>query len=132
MDTPVTPLTRSDVAKLRPLDRRALLLELEAMVREEQLTVGDAVRLLRSTMLGMDRETFARAVKLSARAIAHLEDGRANPTMATLTRALAPFGARVAITFPRLEPAMPASEESARRRAALAASLAKSQRRKRR
>lgn len=132
MDAAVTPLKRSDVAQLRPLERRAILLEVEGMVRDGELTVGDAIRLLRSTMLGMDREAFARAVKLSPRAIAQLEDGDANPTLSTLTRALAPFGAKVAITFARLTPTELPNEDALRRRAGLAATLAKSRRRKRR
>lgn len=133
MDAPVTPLKKRDVGKLRPTERRDLLLELEALVRSGQLHLGEAVRLLRSVLLGMDRETFARAAKLSPRALANLEDRRdSNPRLSTLTRALAPFGARVVIAFPNLQPEEPAGEEAGRRRSTLLATAAKSRRRKKR
>lgn len=125
------PLTKEHVARMKPLERRALLDELSAMVATSELALGDAVRVLRSTVLGMDRASFARAVKISVRALANLEDDRAaNPRLETLTRVFKPFGATIGLVFPGMHDRAP-SEESEFRRAALRGALEKTRRRKR-
>ena len=82
------------MARLRPLERKALLDEMAAMV-----IAGE---------LGLDSQAFARIVKLSQRAIAKLEDDpRASPTLETLRRVFAPFGGTVTLTFPQVHDAEP-------------------------
>lgn len=126
-------MKRADVARLAPLERKALLEELAAMVSAGELDFGSAARILRSTMLGMDRKTFAHAVKLSASIIAKLEDEPdANPTLETLKKVFAPFGGKVALTFPRLEEPRPLDDDEKQRREMLRAALAKSKRQRRR
>lgn len=126
-------MKRADVARLTPLERKALLEELAAMVATGEIGLGDASRILRGTMLGMDRKTFARVVKLSASVIAKLEDEPdANPTLETLNKVFAPFGGKVALTFPRLEEPRPLDEAGKQRRAMLHAALAKTKRQRRR
>ncbi len=120
---------RDEIARLRPLERKALLDDLAAMVRTGELRLGDAVRLLRSAVLGMDRATFARTVKVSQRAIANLEDDPdASPRLDTLRRVFAPFGGTIVLAFPRMEEPAPPTEESEQRRAALLAALARNRR----
>lgn len=117
---------------MRPLERRALLEQLGRMVTAGELSLGDAARLLRSAVLGMDRATFARAVKVSQRAIAKLEDdAEANPTLETLQRVFAPFGATIGLVFPRMEEPPPLDEAGTRLRASLLASLEKARRKRR-
>jgi hypothetical protein len=80
----------------------------------------------------MDRGTFARAVKVSPRAIANLEDEPdANPTLETLTRVFAPFGARMGLVFPRMEPPPQLDEAARQRRAELLTMLARTRRKRR-
>jgi transcriptional regulator with XRE-family HTH domain len=117
---------------MRPLERKALLDEVAAMVIAGELRVGDAVRVLRSAVLGLDREAFAQIVKVSPRAIAKLEDDpRANPTLETLRRVLAPFGGTVTLVFPQVEETASLGEDRRQRRAAILAALAKHRRRRR-
>lgn len=93
-------LTREDIARMSALERAALLEEISAMVAENAMHHGDAVRILRHAVLAMDRATFAKAVKVSPRAIAELEDDPdANPTLRTLTKVFAPFGLKVGVRF---------------------------------
>jgi len=122
---------KRDLAARRPLERKAFLDDLTAMVAAGELRLGEAVRVLRSAVLGMDRATFARTVRVSQRAIANLEDDPdANPRLETLRRVFAPFGGRVVIAFPGMEDPAPHSEERAARRAALRAALTKNRRRR--
>lgn len=126
-------MKRADVARLTALERKALLEELAAMVATGELGLGDAARILRSAMLGMDRKTFAQAMKLSTSVVATLEDDpNANPTLETLNKVFAPFGGRVALSFPRLEEPQPLNDAEKQRREQLRAALAKSRRPRRR
>ena len=128
-----SPVKRADVARLTALERKALLEELAAMVASGELGLGEASRILRGTMLGMDRKTFARAVKLATSVIATLEDDpNANPTLETLNKVFSPFGGKVSLSFPRLEEPPPLGEAALQRRASLRSALAKSKRPRRR
>ncbi|AEI63557.1 hypothetical protein [Corallococcus macrosporus] len=126
-------MKRADIARLTALERKALMEELAAMVAIGELNLGDASRILRGTMLGMDRKTFARVVKLSTSVIAKLEDEPdANPTLETLNKVFAPFGGKIALTFPRLEAPHPPDDAEKQRREMLRSALAKSKRQRRR
>jgi DNA-binding XRE family transcriptional regulator len=126
-------MKRADVARLTALERKALLEELAAMVATGEFGLGDAARILRSTMLGMDRKTFAQVVRLSTSVVATLEDEpNANPTLETLNKVFAPFGGKVALSFPRLEEPRPLDDAERLRREMLRAALAKSRRPRRR
>lgn len=115
---------------MRPLERKALLDEVAAMVAKRELRMGDAARLLRSAVLGLDRAAFARAVGVSQRTLASLEDDPgANPTLDTLTRVFVPFGARIGLVFPSADEET-LSEEAERRRDELRAALVASRRRR--
>lgn len=103
------------------------------MVATSELSIGDAVRILRSTMLGMDRKRFARAVKVATSVLATLEDDAdANPRLQTLMKVLAPFGGRVGILFPRNDEPSPPTDGQKMRRDELRAALAMSKRPRRR
>lgn len=126
------PLNRDAVARMRPLERRALFEDIAEMVRTGELRLGDAARVLRSSVLGMDRPTFARAVKISVRALRMLEDDpEANPTMDTLNKVFAPFGGRVGLVFPRMREPPPTDEERDQRRQAIRTALVGTRRRRR-
>lgn len=125
-------MKRDEIARMTAAERSALLSEVAAMVQSGELRIGEAARLLRSGVLGMDRGSFGRAVKVSARALANLEDDpEANPTLETLSRVFAPFGGRMALTFPGMTPPAPLDEAARHRRAALLEALARSRRRPR-
>ncbi|MBZ4373766.1 hypothetical protein [Corallococcus sp. AS-1-6] len=124
-------VNRDDVARMRPLERKALLDEIAAMVAAGKLQIGDAARILRSGVLGIGRQAFAQVVKLSERAVAKLEDDpHANPTLDTLKRVFAPFGGAVTLVFPQVEDAESLGEDRRQRRAAILGALAKSRRRR--
>ncbi|NOK33664.1 hypothetical protein HMI49_10685 [Corallococcus exercitus] len=124
------PVNREDIARMRPLERKALLDEIVAMLMAGELRIGDAARILRSAVLGLDRQAFAQVVKLSERAIAKLEDDpHANPTLETLKRVFAPFGGTVTLMFPQVEDTESLGEDRRQRRAVILDALAKNRRR---
>jgi DNA-binding XRE family transcriptional regulator len=124
-------IKRADVARMRPAERKALLDELATMVASGELHLGEAARVLRAMVLGMDRQTFAQVVRVSPRAIARLEDDpRANPTVETLTRVFAPFGGKVSLVFPAMTEPEPLREEQQQVRTAIRDALARTKRRR--
>lgn len=125
-------MKRADVARMRPSERKALLDELATMVASGELHLGEAARVLRAAILGMDRRTFARVAKVSPRALARLEDDpRANSTLETLTRVFAPFGGKVSLLFPAMTEPEPLREEQQQIRTTIRDALARTKRRRR-
>lgn len=124
-------MKRDEIARMRPVERKALLEEIAAMVAEGDLRIGEAARVLRRSVLGMDRQRFAKVVKVSERAIANLEDDpEANPRLQTLMRVFAPFGGAVGLVFPRMEARPEPDAARTALRTTLVAALAKSRRRR--
>jgi DNA-binding XRE family transcriptional regulator len=119
-----------DVAGLGPRERRALFENIVAMVEARELTLGDAARLLRAGVLGLDRATFAKNVGISERSLASLEDDvDANPTLETLRRVFQPFGMALGLMF-KQSAREPPTEAVEQQRAALRAALAKARRKR--
>lgn len=115
-----------------PLQRKALLEDVAALVHSRQWRFGEAVRFLRAVVLRKNRESFARLVGLSQAALQKLEDRPdANPTLDTMNRMLRPFGGAVGLVFPRMEPPPEPTLDVEERRALLKAALAGTRRRKR-
>jgi DNA-binding XRE family transcriptional regulator len=124
-------VTPADFKKMTALERKAFLDELCAMVAAGDLRLGEAARILRRSVLGMDQVTFGRTVHLSDKAIRQLEeDPDSNPTLETLTRIFAPFGGKISLVFPRMQQAPPAGDERSRSREAIREALAKTRRRR--
>ena len=94
-------MKHADLRKLSSLERKALLEELAAMISEGELNLGEATRILRTVMLGMDRKVFA------------------------------PFGGKVGLLFPRLEEPPPPNAERLGRRERLRGALVAARRRPR-
>ena len=111
------------------MERKALLEELSAMMLSDALSIGEAVRFLRSTVFAMDRGRFAKLVKLSPRALANLEDDPdANPTLETLRKVFKPFGGTMGLVFPRMVEPPPLDEPRAALRKGIHQAVARNRR----
>lgn len=78
-------------------ERQALLEELQAGLRDARLTVGAAVRRLRTELTGLRQDQFARMCRISLNTLQQLEHDQGNPTVRTLNAVFGPFGMRVGI-----------------------------------
>lgn len=124
-------MKREDIAALRPLERKALLEDVAALVHSGEWRFGEAVRFLRAVVLGRTRQDFARLVGLSLAALQKLEDrADANPTLNTLNRVLRPFGGAVGLVFPGMQHQPLRDEEVERRREVLRSALHATRRQK--
>lgn len=86
-----------------PEQRREFLQAIRLMLRRRDVSLGQALRVLRSAYLRMDRTRFAEMTGVSRRELAKLETDVANPTVNTLDRVFRPFGMRVGIVSSRAE-----------------------------
>ncbi|MDF3932980.1 helix-turn-helix domain-containing protein [Pseudomonas citronellolis] len=78
-------------------ERDALIRLVAAAVADGSLSLGAAVKRLRTEVTGMKQATFARMCKISMRALNHLEHEDGNPTLATLEAVFRPFGLRMGL-----------------------------------
>lgn len=79
------------------LDRQAILAEVQEGLLHNTLSIGAAVRRLRTEITGLRQEQFARMCRISLRTLRQLEQDEGNPTMQTLNAVFNRFGMRVGI-----------------------------------
>jgi transcriptional regulator with XRE-family HTH domain len=121
---------RGGLGHLSPDERLARLTALSSAVRRGDLSLGDAVRFLRATYLGMSRARFAQLVGVSLTALAQIETDSGNPRLGTLERVLRPFGLRMTMHRPDEANHPPQSDDEYHRlRAELSAAVNANRRR---
>ncbi|MCY1395848.1 hypothetical protein D3C76_703320 [compost metagenome] len=77
--------------------RQAILDEVQAGLMTGDLSIGNAVKRLRTEVTGLKQEPFARMCKISLRTLRQLEQDDGNPTLQTLNGVFRLFGMRVGI-----------------------------------
>ncbi|POA83334.1 helix-turn-helix domain-containing protein [Pseudomonas protegens] len=80
------------------LEQRGLLID---NIRQElaagRLSVGDAVKRLRTEVTGLHQSQFARMCRISPRTLIHIEHGDGNPTLKSLNAVFKPFGLQMGV-----------------------------------
>ncbi|PZP04175.1 DNA-binding transcriptional regulator, XRE-family HTH domain [Pseudomonas sp. NFPP10] len=80
------------------LEQRGLLID---NIRQElaagRLSVGDAVKRLRTEVTGLHQSQFARVCRISLRTLIHIEHGDGNPTLKSLNAVFKPFGLQMGV-----------------------------------
>ncbi|MBP5118123.1 helix-turn-helix transcriptional regulator [Pseudomonas protegens] len=80
------------------LEQRGLLID---DIRQElaagRLSVGDAVKRLRTEVTGLHQSQFARMCRISLRTLIHIEHGDGNPTLKSLNAVFKPFGLQMGV-----------------------------------
>lgn len=80
------------------LEQRGLLID---NIRQElaagRLSVGDAVKRLRTEVTGLHQSQFARMCRISLRTQIHIEHGDGNPTLKSLNAVFKPFGLQMGV-----------------------------------
>lgn len=74
-----------------------ILSGIQSQLASGDITIGQAVRMLRKQVTGLQQARFAQMCKLSLRALRQLEHDQANPTLQTLNSVFNPFGLQVGI-----------------------------------
>jgi DNA-binding XRE family transcriptional regulator len=77
--------------------RGIILDELREQLLAGSVTIGAAVKRLRTDVTGLRQEQFAGMCKISLRTLRQIEQDDGNPTIQTLNQVFKPFGMRVGI-----------------------------------
>jgi DNA-binding XRE family transcriptional regulator len=77
--------------------RGIILDELKEQLLAGSVTIGAAVKRLRTEVTGLRQEQFAGMCKISLRTLRQIEQDEGNPTIQTLNQVFKPFGMRVGI-----------------------------------
>lgn len=78
-------------------ERAKIIADIQHDLAEGSLTIGQAVKRLRTEVTGLQQLKFAEMCKLSLRALRQIEHDNANPTINTLNSIFRPFGMQVGI-----------------------------------
>lgn len=85
--------------------RGIILDELRGQLLEGTVSMGAAVKRLRTEITGLRQEQFASMCKISLRTLRQIEQDEGNPTVQTLNAVFRPFGMQVGIIPLRRRPA---------------------------
>ncbi|SDY60235.1 Helix-turn-helix [Pseudomonas sp. NFIX28] len=78
-------------------ERGALIEDIQQELAAGRLSIGDAVRRLRTEVTGLHQSQFARMCRLSLRTLIHIEHGDGNPTLKSLNAVFKPFGLQMGV-----------------------------------
>ncbi|AZF08146.1 helix-turn-helix transcriptional regulator [Pseudomonas sp. R5-89-07] len=80
------------------MDARALLIEsVERGLGDGSLTLGEAVRRLRTEVTGLHQGQFAKMCRISVRTLVHIEHDEGNQTLKSLNAVFRPFGLQMGV-----------------------------------
>lgn len=77
--------------------RGVILDELQEQLLAGSISIGTAVKRLRTEITGLRQEQFAGMCKISLRTLRQLEQDEGNPTVQTLNSVFRPFGMRIGV-----------------------------------
>lgn len=83
--------------ELSPDEREEKLLDVARRLLADEISEGQALRLLRRDVLGLSQEAYASLVGISRRTLSDLEHDRANITLTALNRVFRPLGLKVGL-----------------------------------
>lgn len=84
-------------AKLSPLARETLLLNLVEQFFSDQISMGQLLRRLRKDMLNMSQDEFSSMVNISRRTLSDIETDKGSQTLSVLGRVFRPFGLKIGL-----------------------------------
>ena len=80
------------MSKYDGLERLALLAQIENDILNNEIEIGDAVRLVRTKLYKMSQTRFANYVKVSDRTLRDIEKNNTDPRLSVLKKVLKPCG----------------------------------------
>ncbi|UYG01939.1 helix-turn-helix domain-containing protein [Halomonas sp. LR3S48] len=83
--------------ELTPDEREQKLLDVARQLLTEEISEGQALRILRRDVLGLSQDAYAKLVGISRRTLSDLERNRANMTLDAMNRVYRPLGLRVGL-----------------------------------
>lgn len=90
--------------KLTVEERGALIDRIQKKMEYGEITLGQAVKQLRTEITGLNQPKFALMCKISERTLLDIENDKGNPTLKSLNAVFKPFGMKMGVVSARKKP----------------------------
>lgn len=76
-------------------DRKALLRRIDEALNENVISLGDAIKIIRTELYGMNQRDYAKFTKVSDKTLRDIEKGNTDPRLSMMNKLLAPGGFQI-------------------------------------
>lgn len=76
-------------------DRKALLSHIDAALKENAISLGDAIKTIRTELYGMNQRDYAKFTGVSDKTLRDIEKGNTDPRLSVINKLLAPGGFQI-------------------------------------
>ena len=76
-------------------ERRAIIAEIDTAFASNTITIGEAVKKIRTELYGMNQNHYARFIRVSDKTLRDVEKGNTDARLSILNKLLAPGGFQV-------------------------------------
>ena len=73
-------------------ERKALLSRIDAALEENVISLGDAIKIIRTELYGMNQRDYAKLTRVSDKTLRDIEKGNTDPRLSMMNKLLAPGG----------------------------------------
>lgn len=80
-------------------ERKDIVAKIEHDLRNNTISLGEAVKLIRTNLYFMTQTQYARFIKVSDKTLRDIEKGNTDPRLSVLNKILAPGGFKVSAHF---------------------------------
>ncbi len=80
-------------------ERYAIFAEIDDLLARRAITLGEAVRMIRTRLYGMTQTQYARYIKVSDKTLRDVEKGNTDPRLSVIEKLLAPGGFHLTARF---------------------------------
>lgn len=80
------------MANLSVSERKAIMQDIETRLVDNALTLGEAIKAIRTELYGMTQTQYAKFIRVSDKTLRDVEKGNTDPRMSVVNKLLAPGG----------------------------------------
>jgi len=84
-------------------ERKALLSELNEALSTNSISIGEAIKIIRTKLYGMSQTQYAKFVNVSDKTLREVEKGNTDPRLSIVNKLLAPGGFQVSASIVKRE-----------------------------
>ncbi len=80
-------------------ERKRIIEEIESAVADNSLSIGEAIRRIRTELYGMTQTRYATFTRVSDKTLRDIEKGNTDPRLSVVSKLLAPGGFQLSARF---------------------------------
>lgn len=97
LNTPTRPKASKNTISVSASERKTEANKIIKQLLHEELTQGQALKMLRVTILGLKQDAFSTLVDISRKTLSDIENDRGNYNTEILNKVFKPFGLKVGL-----------------------------------